>query len=174
MRVLIFVMRFLKNVIWVRDNEVEYSNFNFNLPESLKLRSCELFRARSPLYRSQILQVNTRWKGLVEIYKMHSFAPFSNLNFFFKNCWKFCWYFEKTFQIFQVSIRWKALAEMHSFAPFSNLNFFVKNCWNVCCFFTKFCKFCPECCWILLNFDQIFSGFSQDAAFFWKLLHFGN
>ena len=34
--------------------------------------------ARSRLYRSQILQVNTRWKALVEIYKMHCFAPFWN------------------------------------------------------------------------------------------------
>ena len=36
----------------------------------------ELLKARSRLYRSQILQVNTRWKALVEIYTMHSFAPF--------------------------------------------------------------------------------------------------
>ena len=41
----------------------------------------KLHRARSRLYRSQILQVNTRWKALAEIYTMHSFAPFSNLNF---------------------------------------------------------------------------------------------
>ena len=39
------------------------------------------------LYRSQILQVSLRWKALAEIYKMHSFAPFSwdpfsNLNLF--------------------------------------------------------------------------------------------
>ena len=32
-----------------------------------------------------ILQINTRWKALAEIYTMHSFAPFSNLNFFVKN-----------------------------------------------------------------------------------------
>ena len=32
---------------------------------------------RSRLYRSQILQVNIRWKALAEIYTMHSFAPFS-------------------------------------------------------------------------------------------------
>ena len=44
-----------------------------------------LYRARSRLYRSQILQVNTRWKALAEIYTMHSFAPFSNLFFFVKN-----------------------------------------------------------------------------------------
>ena len=42
-------------------------------------------RARSRLYRSQILQVNTRWKALAEIYTMHSFAPFWNLKFFVKN-----------------------------------------------------------------------------------------
>ena len=50
-----------------------------------RARTCELVRARSRLYRSQILQVNTRWKALAEIYTMHSFAPFSNLNFFVKN-----------------------------------------------------------------------------------------
>ena len=42
-------------------------------------------RSRSRLYRRQFLQVNTRWKALAEIYTMHSFAPFSNLNFFVKN-----------------------------------------------------------------------------------------
>ena len=41
--------------------------------------------ARSRLYRRRCLQVNMRWKALAEIYKMHSFAPFSNLNFFVKN-----------------------------------------------------------------------------------------
>merc|ERR1711869_70503 len=39
----------------------------------------------SRLYRRRCLQVNTRWKALAEIYTMHSFAPFSNLNFFVKN-----------------------------------------------------------------------------------------
>ena len=34
----------------------------------------KLYRARSRLYRSQILQVNLRWKALAEIYTMHSFA----------------------------------------------------------------------------------------------------
>ena len=41
--------------------------------------------ARFRLYRSQILQVNTCWKAVAEIYTMHSFAPFSNLNFLFEN-----------------------------------------------------------------------------------------
>ena len=38
----------------------------------------KLWEARSRLYRSQILQINTRWKALAEIYTMHSFAPFWN------------------------------------------------------------------------------------------------
>jgi len=45
----------------------------------------KLDKARSRLYRRRFLQVNTRWKALAEIYTMHSFAPFSNLNFFVKN-----------------------------------------------------------------------------------------
>ena len=36
------------------------------------------WRARSRLYRNQILQENMRWKALAEIYTMHSFAPFWN------------------------------------------------------------------------------------------------
>ena len=38
-------------------------------------RAGKLERARSRLYRSQILQVNMRLKALAEIYTMHSFAP---------------------------------------------------------------------------------------------------
>ena len=38
------------------------------------LRSSKLDRARSRLYRSQFLQLNTCWKALAEIYTMHSFA----------------------------------------------------------------------------------------------------
>ena len=34
--------------------------------------------ARSRLYRSEFLQVNTRWKALAEVYTMHSFAPLWN------------------------------------------------------------------------------------------------
>ena len=54
-----------------------------------RARTFEFFRARSRLHRSQILQVNTRWnsylfetrwKALVEIYTMQSFAPFSFSN----------------------------------------------------------------------------------------------
>ena len=45
----------------------------------------KLNKARFPRYRSQILQESTRWTALAEIYTMHSFAPFSNLNFVVKN-----------------------------------------------------------------------------------------
>ena len=55
-------------------------------------------RARSRLYRSQILQVNTRWKALAEIYTMHSFAPFSNLNFFVKNAESFADFLNRILQ----------------------------------------------------------------------------
>ena len=37
-------------------------------------RSGRLYRARSRLYRNEILQVNMHSKALAEIYTMHSFA----------------------------------------------------------------------------------------------------
>ena len=52
------------------------------------LGSCTNYR--SPLYRSRILQLNSRWKPLAEIYTIHSFAPLSNLSsFFFKSVLEF-------------------------------------------------------------------------------------
>ena len=35
---------------------------------------CKLYRARSRLYRNEILQENMRLKALAEIYTLHSFA----------------------------------------------------------------------------------------------------
>ena len=58
--------------------EISKFKFKFKFPRA---RTYELFRARSRLYRSQILQVNNRWKALAEIYTVHSFAPLSNFNF---------------------------------------------------------------------------------------------
>ena len=58
----------------------------------------KLDQARSRLYRNQILQVNTRWKALAEIYTMHSFAPFSNLNFFVKNAESFADFLNRILQ----------------------------------------------------------------------------
>ena len=39
----------------------------------------KLYRARSLLYRRQILQENIRWKALDEIYKIYMFLHRSNL-----------------------------------------------------------------------------------------------
>ena len=60
---------------WAANKRFKIFKFKFEFPIA---RTFELFRTRSRLYRSQILQVNTRWKALVEIYTMHSFAPFWN------------------------------------------------------------------------------------------------
>merc|ERR1712078_789768 len=92
-----------------------------------RVTPCKI-NARSRLYRSQILQVNTRWKALAEIYTMHSFAPFWNR--IPKN--------EENHggEKILVQSRENRPGEAHrqlqrstqcSFAPFSNLNFFVKN-----------------------------------------------
>ena len=48
---------------------------------SMGLTCKELVGARFQLYRSQILQVNMRWKALAEIYTMHAFAQLCNLKF---------------------------------------------------------------------------------------------
>ena len=40
----------------------------------------KLYRARSLLYRRQILQVNIRWKALDEIYKIYTYASFGDLH----------------------------------------------------------------------------------------------
>ena len=40
----------------------------------------KLYRARSPLYRRQILQENIRWKALDEIYKIYMLLHRSDLN----------------------------------------------------------------------------------------------
>ena len=53
--------------------------------------------ARSRLYRSRFLQVNTRWKALAEIYTMHSFAPLSNLKISVKKSLNFLLFFPKNF-----------------------------------------------------------------------------
>ena len=57
-----------------------------------RVRWCEL-DDRYRLYRSQLLQENMRWKTLAEIYTMHSFAPFANLNFLFEKLLKFFLFF---------------------------------------------------------------------------------
>ena len=66
---------------------------------SCTARSGKLYRARSRLYRSQILQVNIRLKALAEIYTMRSFAQLQN-HIFFKKVLEFCQNFAKKFRIF--------------------------------------------------------------------------
>ena len=48
----------------------------------------KLYRARSLLYRRQILQVNIRWKALDEIYKIYMLLHRSDLNIseMFRQC----------------------------------------------------------------------------------------
>ena len=49
------------------------------LTQACTSRSGKLQRARSRLYRSQLLQVNMRSKVLTQIYTKHSFAQLCNL-----------------------------------------------------------------------------------------------
>ena len=46
------------NVAWAANKRFGVSKLKFKFPRA---RTFELYRARSRLYRSQILQVNTRW-----------------------------------------------------------------------------------------------------------------
>ena len=70
------------SVCWVANKSFEISKFKFNISESSNLRTSQgSFSAVSkPNFASKY-----RWKALSEIYTMHSFAPFSNVNFFVKN-----------------------------------------------------------------------------------------
>ena len=58
-----------ERVRWAANKRFEISKFKFKFPRA---RTYERIRARSRLYRSHILEVNTRWKALAEIYTMHS------------------------------------------------------------------------------------------------------
>ena len=52
----------------------------------------KLYRARSLLYRRQILQVNIRWKALDEIHKIYMLLHRSDLNIFqLKSCKQVKW-----------------------------------------------------------------------------------
>ena len=70
-RVAAFVTRGHGIVNWAANKSFKILKFKFKFPRA---RTFELLRARSRLYRSQILQVNTRWKALAEIYTMHRFG----------------------------------------------------------------------------------------------------
>ena len=80
----------------------------------------KIYRARSRLYRNEILQVNMRLKALAEIYVMHSFAPFFNLKISAKN-------------------------RQHFFAiELLNFRFFFIFCVEFCIFLRIFMNFCPD------------------------------
>ena len=66
----------------------------------------KLYKARSLLYRRQILQVNIRWKALDEIYKIYMLLHRSDLNI--------SEYFVKLFRIF-----WQNLQKFVDFEFFS-------------------------------------------------------
>ena len=128
-----------------------------------------ILAARSRLYRSELLQVNTRWKALAEIDTMHSFAPLWNPKS--KTGEKRTWpkqprKKEKTRKREAI----KRSTSSHSFAPFSNIKIFVKNCWKVCCFFQqKFANFVRN----LLNFAKflpIFFGIFPKCNIFLKII----
>ena len=61
--------------------KVRYRTLLWFLSQMIKL-----YRARSLLYRRQILQENIRWKALDEIYKIYMFLHRSDLNISAKLC----------------------------------------------------------------------------------------
>ena len=65
----------------------------------------KLYRARSLLYRRQILQVNIRWKALDEIYKIYMLLHRSDLNIseFFRQTFAFFQFFWQNLQKFVIS-----------------------------------------------------------------------
>ena len=58
-----------------KSNKIRYRTLPWFFSQMSKL-----YRARSPLYRRQILQENIRWKALDEIYKMYMLLHRSDLN----------------------------------------------------------------------------------------------
>ena len=64
----------------------------------------KLYRARSLLYRRQILQVNIRWKAHDEIYKIYMLLHRSDLNIseFFRQIFRIFWQNFAKFIIFEL------------------------------------------------------------------------
>ena len=62
----------------------------------------KLYRARSLLYRRQILQENIRWKALDEIYKIYMLLHRSDLNISKKKSSTFFAFFGKILQKFVI------------------------------------------------------------------------
>ena len=75
----------------------------------------KLHRARSLLYRRQILQVNMRWKALAEIYKIYMLLHRTDLNIS-EN-------FRQNFRIFWQNFDTKSLIQLKK-------NFEILNLWK--------------------------------------------
>ena len=78
-----------KKVGWAANKRFNILKFKFKFPIA---RTFELFRARSRLYRSQILQVNTRWNSYLVPKVQHLFPKCSIFyeNFILENGAKEC------------------------------------------------------------------------------------
>ena len=79
----------------------------------------KLYRARSLLYRRQILQVNIRWKALDEIYKIYMLLHRSDLNISEK--------FRQTFSHFLANLQKIAIFEFFSLIFAQSLMKFSRN-----------------------------------------------
>ena len=90
----------------------------------------KLYRARSLLYRRQILQVNIRWKALDEIYKIYMLLHRSDLNI----SAKFREFFSHLFKILQKTL------------------FFIEFCSEFDEIFSEFHRFSRKKCFKILNF----------------------
>ena len=69
--------------------QIRGSKFQRLNSNSRELKLTNLFGLVLGSTEAKILQVNIRWKVLAEIYTMHSFAPFYNLNVFCENLLSF-------------------------------------------------------------------------------------
>ena len=104
----------------------------------------KLWEARSRLYRSQILQVNTHFAAFFEIYKIDILLHRSKLNFFVKNRQQFCeieYWIEPLFNQF-----------FHQ-----NCYFSAKFWWN----FVGISRMCSK----IVEVDDMFGNFAK----FWEI-----
>ena len=89
----------------------------------------KLYKARSLLYRRQILQENIRWKALDEIYKIYMLLHRSDLNISEK--------FVKLYRIFRQNFA-DNFDNFHSFSLIF-VQISMKNSWNFAEFSRKSC-----------------------------------
>ena len=68
----------------------------------------KLYKARSMLYRRQILQEKIRWKALDEIYKIYMLLHCSNLKIPKKNASEFLLFFFDFFTTFEKNCHFSA------------------------------------------------------------------